>query len=196
LKWRDSFDRKEKKGGAYLDAVSSLYNYGVCCARIACFMDLKGEGVKEGAKSFMEAAAIFEHLRTMVTQLQPAETSVDFTAEAMSMNSNLMLAQAQYLFLRKATEAGMAPTMISKIAMQVAEYFKKAYEFSQVNNALRTFDNQRFANVLKYHSLYFEAMAYYTLLDMSYKEANNKAKGMGRVAGLGKVTIAKFEACR
>lgn len=107
-----------------------------------------------------------------------------------------MLAQAQYLFLRKATEAGMAPTMVSKIAMQVAEYFKKAYEFSQVNNGLRTFDNQRFANVLKYHSLYFEAMAYYTLLDMGYKEANNKAKGMGRVAGLGKVTLSKFEACK
>lgn len=67
LKWRDSFNRAEKKGGAYLDAVSSLYNYGVCCARIACFMDLKGDGVKEGAKSFMEAAAVFEHLRSMVS---------------------------------------------------------------------------------------------------------------------------------
>ena len=102
FKWRDSFDRKEKSGGAYLDAVSSLYNYAVCCARIACFMDLKGDGTKEGAKSFMEAAAIFEQLRSMVSQLMPGETSVDFTAEAMSMNSNLMLAQAQYLFLRKA----------------------------------------------------------------------------------------------
>lgn len=90
----------------------------------------------------------------------------------------------------------MAPHMVSKISMQVAEYFKKAYEFSQVNNALKSFDNQRFANILKYHSLYFEAIAYLTLLEASYKEAEKKAKGMGRVAGMGKVTIAKFEACK
>jgi hypothetical protein len=44
-----------------------------------------------------------------------------------------MLAQAQYLFYRKALEAGMKPGVLAKIAMQVSDYFKKAYELSQTN---------------------------------------------------------------
>ena len=46
------------------------------------------------------------------------------------MLSNLMLAQAQYLFYKKASDAGMKAGVLAKIAMQVAEYFKKAYELS------------------------------------------------------------------
>ncbi len=34
------------------DAISSLYNYGVACSRIACYMDLAGEGIKEASKLF------------------------------------------------------------------------------------------------------------------------------------------------
>jgi hypothetical protein len=49
------------------------------------------------------------------------------------MLSNLMLAQAQYLFYKKASDAGMKAGVLAKIAMQVAEYFKKAYELSQTN---------------------------------------------------------------
>jgi hypothetical protein len=55
---------------------------------------------------------------------------VDLTAETLGMLSNLMLAQAQYLFYKKAMDAGMRATVLSKVAMQVADYFKKAYELS------------------------------------------------------------------
>jgi hypothetical protein len=65
-----------------------------------------------------------------VTALQPSEVSCDFTAESLGMLSNLMLAQAQYLFYKKASDAGMKAVVLAKIAMQVAEYFKKAYELS------------------------------------------------------------------
>ena len=41
-----------------------------------------------------------------------------------------MLAQAQYLFYKKAMDAGMKATVLSKTSMQVAQYFKQAYELS------------------------------------------------------------------
>ena len=44
------------------------------------------------------------------------------------MNSNLCLAQAQYLFLKKATDAGMNSGVLSKVSAQVALYFEKAHE--------------------------------------------------------------------
>jgi hypothetical protein len=49
------------------------------------------------------------------------------------MLSNLMLAQAQYLFYKKASDAGMKAATLAKIAMQVSEYFTKAYDLSQTN---------------------------------------------------------------
>jgi len=65
-----------------------------------------------------------------VTNLQPSEISVDLTAETLGMLSNLMLAQAQYLFYKKAMDAGMKAGVLSKVAMQVADYFRKSYELS------------------------------------------------------------------
>lgn len=80
-------------------------------------MDLNGEGIKEASKLFQQAAWSFEHLRTLVSNLSPTEVSTDFTSENLGMLSNLMLAQAQYLFYRKALEAKMKSATLSKIAM-------------------------------------------------------------------------------
>lgn len=82
-----------------------------------------------------------------MTNLQPSEVSTDFTAESLGMLSGLMLAQAQYLFYKKAMDAGMKPGVLSKVAMQVSEYFKKSYELSQTNVGLKQYDNSRFANI-------------------------------------------------
>lgn len=124
-------------------------------------MDLGGDGIKEASKLFMQAGWVFEHLRTLVTGLSPSEITVDFTSEALGMLSNLMLAQAQYLFYRKATEAAMKAAVLTKIAMQVSEYFKKAYELSQTNGGLKQFDNGKFGSILMYHTYYFEGMSYF-----------------------------------
>jgi hypothetical protein len=55
-------------------------------------MDLTGEGIKEASKMFQQAAWVFEHMRSLVTNLAPSEISCDFTAESLGMLSNLMLA--------------------------------------------------------------------------------------------------------
>jgi len=57
-------------------------------------MDLAGDGIKEASKLFQQSAWVFEQLLTMVGNLPPADMSVDFSKEALSMNSALCLAQA------------------------------------------------------------------------------------------------------
>ena len=120
-------------------------------------MDLSGDGIKVASKLFQQSAWVFEQLLAMVSQLPPDCATTDFNKESLTMNSNLCLAQAQYLFFKKASEAGMNAGVLSKIAAQVSTYFEKAFENNQVNPNLRSFDNRRFAGVLGYHARYFMA---------------------------------------
>jgi hypothetical protein len=107
-----------------------------------------------------------------------------------------MLAQAQYLFYRKATEAGMKASILTKIAMQVSEYFKKAYELSQTNGGLKAFDNGKFAAILMYHTYYFEGMSYFVIAQEEFKMAGDQGKGMGKAVGYLKATQSVFDKAR
>lgn len=103
--WLDSFNKaKVESVHPIFDALSSKYNYGVCLARQACFMSLEGDGIKHACKYMQQAAWVFDDLKQTVVQLKPGECSADFTSETLSMLSALMLAQAQYLFYKLATE--------------------------------------------------------------------------------------------
>lgn len=55
-------------------------------------MDLSGDGIKEASKMFQQAGWVFEHLRTLVSNLDGSEMSADFQSETLSALSNLMLA--------------------------------------------------------------------------------------------------------
>lgn len=63
----------------------------------------------------------------------------------------------------------MKPNVLGKIAMQVAEYFKKAYDLSQTNAALKAYDGGKFVNIMQYHSIYFGAMAYFVVAQDEFK---------------------------
>lgn len=156
-------------------------------------MDLSGEGIKEASKMFQQAAWTFEHLRTLVSNLQPSDVSTDFTSESLGMLSNLMLAQAQYLFYKKASDAGMKAGVLAKISMQVSEYFSKAYDLSQTNESLKAYDGKKFANIMLYHSIYFAGMSYYVLAQDEFKIANEKSAGMGKAVSLFKKAAAEFD---
>ena len=191
--WYDSITKTKKVSTQpLLEVYSSLYNYAVCIARIACYMDLEGDGIKSASKHFQQAAWVFEQLLTMVGNLPPAEISVDFSKEALTMNINLCLAQAQYLFFRKGKETEMKPNVLAKIVAQVSVYFQKAFEQSQVNKNVRTFDQGKFAAVLGYQAKYFIALAYNVQAEAEYKVANEKSKGIGKAITVLKITVDKY----
>jgi hypothetical protein len=165
-----------------LDEISSLYNYAVSMARRATFMDLGGDGIKVASQLFRKSAWAFNHLISMSTQLAPNLSSTDFDKECLNMLSNLCLAQAQYLFFKKASDAGMQGPVLAKIAAQTAIYFDTAHRDNQVNQKLRAYQQGKFANVLGYHARYFRAQSYWHLGMFNYTEAGKKGKGMGDAA--------------
>lgn len=114
---------------------------------------------------------MFNELMSMTATLPAGESSLDFAKEALLMNSNLCLAQAQYLFFRKGSDAGLPAEKLAEVAAQVAVYFQKAFESNQVNIGLRQYDNGKFANILGYHARYFNALAYWQLASGKYAAA-------------------------
>jgi hypothetical protein len=159
--WTDSVSQEFKGSfSTKLESISSLYNLASCLNRIAAYMDLSGEGTKEASKLFQQSAWLFEHLKQEASHLQATDFSMDFSNENLTMLSNLMLGQAQYLFYRKAVENKMKGSLCAKVALQVSNYFGLAYKSSLMNKHLCNFDQGRFSKVLNYHEKYFEGVAW------------------------------------
>jgi len=72
-------------------------------------------------------------------------------------------------------------------------YFQKAFEYNQINQALRSFDTGKFANILGYHARYFSALAFWQLAEAEYKLSDKNAKGIGRAVTYLKITVGKFD---
>ena len=96
-------------------------------------MDKKGDDIKFACKYMQQAAWVFEDLQKNVKQLKPNEIATDFTPETLGMLSNLMLAQAQYLFYKMANDNKMKADILSKICLQISHYFGQSYKKSQLN---------------------------------------------------------------
>ena len=67
FQWTDSFSlQKIESYNPIFDALSSKYNYGVCLARMACYMNIDGDGIKHACKYMQQAAWVFEDLKQNV----------------------------------------------------------------------------------------------------------------------------------
>ena len=138
--WGDSFAKQVVASpSALFDALSSKYNYAVCLARIACYMNLEGDGIKYACKYMQQAAWVFDSLKNEVGSLKPGETGPDFTSEVLSMLAALCLAQGQYLFYKLATEKKQSAEMLAKVSTKISEYFKEANGFAAMNKATVAF---------------------------------------------------------
>lgn len=194
--WYDAFTREKRQGGAGFEACCSLYNHAVCLMREACYKDLSGDGIKSASKLFMQAAWVFEELTNRTSALPAGEVSADMSKEALSMCSSLCLAQAQYLFYKKANDNKMKGNILAKICSQTSTYFQTAFNASQGNPALRSYEGGKFTNILGYHAKYFEAMSYWHQGEYAFVLTETECKGMGMAASILSATVAKFEACK
>ena len=100
-------------------------------------MSLQEDGIKYACKYMQQAAWIFDDLKKNVTQLNPSEVTCDFNTEVLDCISYLMLAQAQYFFYKMASEKKPNPELLSKIALQISEYFKMSHEKGSMNMGVK-----------------------------------------------------------
>jgi hypothetical protein len=191
--WYCAFTKQKKTSKEpQLEVVSSLFNYAVAQMRQACFMDLSGDNTKQAKMYFEESAWVFEHLMTVVGTLPPGEITVDLSKESLTMCSNLCLAQAQYLFFKKARESGMKGATLAKICAQIAVYFQKAYEACMVNQALKTFENGTFAAILGYHAKFYSGVAFHKLAEDQVKFVEQNYKDSGKAVTMLQNAINKY----
>jgi len=73
---------------------SSLFNYAVASSSQACFMNHDGENIKQASLCFQQAAWVFDHLSTLVSETPLPNMTPDLCKESLVMNSQICLAQA------------------------------------------------------------------------------------------------------
>lgn len=84
------------------------------------------ENLKVAIKLFQQSAGIFAHLKGVTPYAIPQEPTPDLNPETLQVLSNLMLAQAQELFVLKAIQDEMKDSIIAKLACQAEELYAEA----------------------------------------------------------------------
>jgi len=129
FQWDSAFTKQRSVASLPLvEMLSSLFNVGVAQMRLACYMPLDGDQIKIASKYFQQSAWIFNHLLTLTSRLPASEQTPDFSREALTMCSNLCLAQAQYLFFSKARDNKRKPEDLARVCAQISLYFQQAFE--------------------------------------------------------------------
>lgn len=85
------------------EKVCVLFNIAALQSAVAASQSMESdEGLKLATKLFQQSAGIFTYLKGMTPAAIPSEPTPDLTPETLNVLANLMIAQAQEVFVIKA----------------------------------------------------------------------------------------------
>ncbi|KAK3532342.1 hypothetical protein QTP86_016029, partial [Hemibagrus guttatus] len=143
--WKDAFDKGSLFGGSVKLALASvgyektcvLFNIGALSSQIASEQNLDNdEGLKTAAKFYQLASGAFAHIKDTVLSALNREPTMDISPETVGTLSQIMLSQAQEVFVIKATADKMKDGIIAKLANQTADYYGDAFKQCQYKENL------------------------------------------------------------
>ncbi|TRZ01134.1 hypothetical protein DNTS_007856, partial [Danionella cerebrum] len=143
--WKDAFDKGSLFGGSVKLALASvgyektcvLFNVGALASQIAAEQNLDNdEGLKTAAKFYQLASGAFAHIKDTVLSALNREPTMDISPETVGTLSQIMLSQAQEVFVLKATADKMKDAIIAKLANQAADYYGDAFKQCQYKENL------------------------------------------------------------
>ncbi|XP_051527357.1 programmed cell death 6-interacting protein-like isoform X2 [Myxocyprinus asiaticus] len=143
--WKDAFDKGSLFGGSVKLALASvgyektcvLFNVGALASQIASEQNLDDdEGLKAAAKFYQLASGAFAHIKNTVLSALNREPTMDISPETVGTLSQIMLSQAQEVFVLKATADKMKDAIIAKLANQAADYYGDAFKQCQYKENL------------------------------------------------------------
>ncbi|XP_030644645.1 programmed cell death 6-interacting protein isoform X2 [Chanos chanos] len=143
--WKDAFDKGSLFGGSVKLALASLgyekmcvlFNVGALASQIASEQNLDNdEGLKAAAKFYQLASGAFAHIKDNVLSALNREPTMDISPETVGTLSQIMLSQAQEVFVLKATADKMKDAIIAKLANQAADYYGDAFKQCQYKENL------------------------------------------------------------
>eukprot|EP01097_Dermamoeba_algensis_P006110 TRINITY_DN3854_c0_g1_i1.p1 TRINITY_DN3854_c0_g1~~TRINITY_DN3854_c0_g1_i1.p1 ORF type:complete len:877 (+),score=270.26 TRINITY_DN3854_c0_g1_i1:258-2633(+) len=126
--WTDAYKNKKfSRTSLYFEKANVLFNIGSVYSAAALQQSRQNdEGVKLSSHYFQCAAGAFEQLSELLQKMPQEVVCGDMNLEVLAFIKSLMLAQAQECFYEKAAKDNMKPTLLSKIAAQVSEYYFQA----------------------------------------------------------------------
>ena len=120
-----------------------LFNIAALQSAVAASQSIENDdNLKLAAKLFQQSAGIYNHLKSMVPQVIAQEPTPDLNSETLTALSNLMLAQAQEIFVYKAIRDNMKDLIIAKLCCQCEELYADALKSLQRESMRSLFDKE------------------------------------------------------
>lgn len=125
-----------------------LFNIAALQSAIAAAQSTDSDdGLKLATKLLQQSAGIFAYLKGVTPYAIPQEPTPDLNPDTLQVLSNLMLAQAQEIFVLKAIKDSMKDGIIAKLACQCEELYAEALRGLQ-KDSLRTIWDKEWISVV------------------------------------------------
>lgn len=125
-----------------------MFNIAALQSAVAASQSTESDdGLKMAIKLLQQSAGIFAHLKGVTPFAIPQEPTPDLNPETLQVLSNLMLAQAQEIFIVKAIKDNMKDSIIAKLAWQCEELYAETLRGMQKDALRSLFDKEWIANV-------------------------------------------------
>ncbi|XP_066247093.1 programmed cell death 6-interacting protein [Euwallacea similis] len=199
FKWKDAFDKGNIFGhkasltipSLSYEKVCVLFNIAALQSAVAATQSIENDdGLKLAAKLLQQASGIFSHLKSTVMLSIQHDPTPDLNPDTLGALSQLMLTQAQELFVHKAIHENMKLSLIAKLAAQADDLYAECLKTFQREN-LRSIWDKDWISMIGGKQAAFSAVAE---LYQSFVCKENKSVGE-EIARL-RVAIDKFKAAQ
>nr|CAH7717144.1 unnamed protein product [Callosobruchus chinensis] len=149
FKWKDAFDKGNIFGSKMsltipslsYEKVCVLFNIAALQSGVAAAQSVDNDdGLKLAAKLLQQAAGIFNYLKSTVMLSIQQDPTPDLNPDTLGALSQLMLAQAQQMFVHKAIHDSMKDSVIAKLASACEDLYSECLKTFQRENLKHIWD--------------------------------------------------------